>query len=301
MARVSPGVVLVHKPIGVTSFSLVEALARELEAVPGKAHKLSHGGALDPFAEGLMLLLVGAATKLFERFHEAPKTYEATVRWGLETDTGDPGGRIAAQGDASTLTAERLTTALEAFVGWHAQVPPPTSNKRVDGERAYRLAHRGEVVELPAVQVYLHAARWLEHELPLRSRLRLVVRGGFYVRSLVRELGRVVGARAHLEALERVSIGPWTSPTSGERVMVSGADVLPWYGRVALDDETWGRVKTKAPVSVRARVQPAAWPFPSGFPRPTPRVLGLHQGRVVALLEPRAEGFVPAQVLLPPL
>ncbi|MCU0701198.1 MAG: tRNA pseudouridine(55) synthase TruB [Myxococcaceae bacterium] len=301
MARVSPGVVLVHKPVGVTSFSLVQELARELDAVPGKAHKLSHGGALDPFAEGVVLLLVGAATKLFEGFHEAPKTYEATVRWGVETDTGDPVGRVSAQGDARALTAGALDVALKGFEGWRAQVPPPTSNKWVDGERAYRRAHRGEAVELPPAQVYLHAARWLEHELPLRSRLRLEVRGGFYVRSLVRDLGRAVGARAHLETLKRVAIGPWETPASGERVVVSGPEVLPWYGRVALDDETWGRVKARASVTVRARVQPPVWRFPPGFPEPTPRVLGLHQGRVVALLEPRAEGLVPSQVLLPPL
>jgi tRNA pseudouridine55 synthase len=302
MARVTPGVVLVHKPVGATSFSLVQDLQREASAVPGKPLRMCHGGALDPFAEGLVLLLVGPATKLFEWFHEAPKTYEATVRWGVETDTGDRGGRIVAQGDARALTEAALDEALVPFVGWHAQVPPATSNKWVDGERAYRRAHRGEAVELPPARVYLHEARWLAHALPMRSRVRLVVRGGFYVRSFVRDLGQRVGARAHLEALERVSIGPWATPRPDERPSMQGADVLPWLARVDLTDDEWSQVKARArSVNVRARPQRGPWAFPPRFPPPTPLVVARHRGRVVALLEPQATGFVPRQVLLPPL
>ena len=128
----------VHKPPGVSSTSLVDDFR--------KTHggnftlKVSHGGVLDPFAEGLVLLLVGAANRLFEALHEVPKTYVAQVRWGLETDTGDAGGREVRKGDASKLSADRLDAALVPFRGWTAQVPPATSNKRVGGERAYEKA-----------------------------------------------------------------------------------------------------------------------------------------------------------------
>ncbi|MCA2979557.1 MAG: tRNA pseudouridine(55) synthase TruB [Myxococcaceae bacterium] len=302
MSRVSPGLLLVHKPVGVTSASLVEALRGELAATPGKLHKVCHGGALDPFAEGLLLLLLGPATKLFERLHEVPKAYEATVRWGVETDTVDLNGRPTAEGDARALTPALLEAALEGFRGWQAQVPPATSNKRVGGERAYVKAHRGEAFELPPSNVYLHEARWLAHELPTRSRLEVVVRGGFYVRSLARDLGRAVGARAHLEALRRVRIGPWPAPAPGQRVHIEGAGVVPWLERVELSDDEWGRVKAgAASVDVRARPRRADWALPAGFPAPAPWLVGLHQRRVVALFERASEGLAPVQVLWPPL
>src|SRR5690348_5505864 len=132
----TPGIVLMHKPVGPTSFSLVRAAMEEVK-VEGRRLKLCHGGTLDPFASGLLLMLVGPATRLFEHLHAVPKVYDATVRWGTETDNGDPLGRVVAERDASGLTADRLDEALSAFVGWHDQVPPATSNKRVDGERAY--------------------------------------------------------------------------------------------------------------------------------------------------------------------
>src|SRR3990167_4447319 len=159
----------VHKPPGVSSASLVEDFRRVHAG--NFTLKVSHGGVLDPFAEGLVLLLVGAANRLFEALHEAPKTYVAQVSWGLETDTGDAGGREVRRGEAGALSAEQLEAALIPFQGWTAQVPPATSNKRIGGERAYEKAHRGEEVVLPAQQVYLHSARWRSHALPQRSTL----------------------------------------------------------------------------------------------------------------------------------
>ena len=129
----------VHKPPGVSSTSLVDDFR--------KTHggnftlKVSHGGVLDPFAEGLVLLLVGAANRLFEALHEVPKTYVAQVRWGLETDTGDAGGREVRKGDASKLSADRLDAALVPFRGWTAQVPP--------AQRGVPFAAVHEVVQLP--------------------------------------------------------------------------------------------------------------------------------------------------------
>jgi tRNA pseudouridine55 synthase len=302
MDRPTPGLVFVHKPVGATSFSQVQALQAELAAVPGKAWKVCHGGTLDPFAEGLLPLLVGPATKLFERLHEVPKTYEATVRWGVETDTGDAGGRVVSQRDAAQLTPEVIEGALLGFIGWRAQTPPATSNKRVDGERAWQRAHRGESVELPPSNVYLHEARFLSHDLPERSRLHVVVRGGFYVRSLAQDLGRALGVGAHLEALVRVAIGPWRAPGAGARVSVHGADVLPWLERLELADDEWGQVKAQdGTVSVRGRPRPAVWRVPAGFPTPPPLLLGIHQRRVVALLERREGGVGVHTLLLPPL
>ena len=195
----NPGIYLVHKPVGQTSFSLVRSLMEEVRAAGIRRDRLPvcHGGALDPFAEGLLLLLAGEATRLMDLLHAVPKTYVAEIAWGVETDNGDPLGRVVARADAGSLTPERLQQALAAFIGWQDQVPPRTSNKRVAGERAYRKAHRGESFELPPSRVYLHEARWLGHHLPASSTLELVTGGGYYVRSLARDLGRATGALAH--------------------------------------------------------------------------------------------------------
>src|SRR5256714_7108567 len=107
----SPGIHLVHKPVGPSSFSVLRGLMQ-----PGV--KMCHGGTLDPFASGLLLVLVGQATKLFDHLHDVPKVYEAIVRWGVETDNGDPHGRVISEGDASHVTGGQLEAALATFVGW---------------------------------------------------------------------------------------------------------------------------------------------------------------------------------------
>lgn len=280
MKRPPSALWLVRKPPGVTSASLVDDFRR---AHAGNfTLKVSHGGVLDPFAEGLVLLLVGAANRLFEALHEVPKTYVAEVCWGLETETGDAGGRPTAlrSSGEEQLTPALLDTALLPFRGWSAQTPPATSNKRVDGERAYLKAHRGEAVVLPAQQVYLHSARWLSHELPERSTLEVVVRGGFYVRSLAIDLGRALKVGAHLASLRRSAIGPYDDVL--EAVQLTGRDVLPWLPFVELSDAQWGELKRE--VTPQVPSAPGSWPLPEGFPVPQAGVRALHQGRLVALI-----------------
>jgi tRNA pseudouridine55 synthase len=270
----------VHKPAGVTSASLVEDFRR---AHAGNfTLKVSHGGVLDPFAEGLVILLVGAANRLFEALHEAPKTYVAGVRFGVETDTGDAGGRVLRVGDPSAVTPGRVEEALRAFRGWTDQVPPATSNKRVGGERAYARAHRGEQVVLPAQRVFLQEAAFDPLSASAgRGRLRLVVRGGFYVRSLVTDLGRALGCGAHVETLERTAIGRSVDPRPGP-VEVTGRDALPWLPSMELSDAQWGALKQGALPA--GPVTPPAWPLPAGFPPATAGVRAFHRGRLVALL-----------------
>lgn len=298
VSRPLPGVVLATKRVGETSFSLVEALQRSLAAEPGKKHPLCHAGALDPFAEGLLPVLVGSATRLFERVHELPKTYEATVRWGVETDTCDPMGREVTRGDPNGLSPTALEEALAAFVGWRAQVPPMTSNKRVDGERAWQRAQRGETFELPASDVFLFEAKFTEHDLPTRSVLRVVTRGGFYVRSLARDLGRAVGCGAHLETLRRTAIGPWTSAMAPTQL--TGQAAVSWFPWVDLGDDEWGRLQAEQSTPTRRPPRAPTFVWPRGFPDPTPLVVAVHQRRVVALLEGSQASFRRHTSLLPP-
>jgi tRNA pseudouridine55 synthase len=285
----TPAIYLTHKPVGPTSFSLVQACIAEAAHAkagrPGRA-RVCHGGTLDPFAHGLLLILVGPATRLFDHLHAIPKVYEATVRWGIETDNGDPLGNPTFTGDPTALTPAQLDEALASFVGWHDQVPPATSAKRIDGERAYVRAHRGETVVMPPTRVYLHEARWLAHDLPLHSRLRIVVRGGYYLRALARDLGRARGCGAHLTDLHRTAIGPWQDPGPGQRIAVHGRDLLPWAPSRELSDQELGDLRKGSTIPL-GDVHPPQWTPLAGFPEPNPPIRAFHLGRLLFLLTPR--------------
>ena len=272
----TPGIHLLHKPAGVTSFSLVRAAMQP-------QLKVCHGGALDPFASGLLLLLVGEATKLFDHLHDVPKVYEATIRWGVETDNADPLGRVTSEGDTSTLTPEQIETAMRSFIGWRDQIPPTTSNKRVAGERAYVKAHRGERFELPPTRVYLHEATWLDHSLPRTSRVRLITRGGYYIRSLARDLGRALGCGAHLAELRRSAIGPWEDPGPDRTTEVRGRDLLPWLESRELTDQEVGELRGGRPIQ-RGHVAAANWAPPRDFPPPAALIRAFHRDRLAFLL-----------------
>ncbi len=295
-SEVLPGLYLVRKPAGPAAFSVVQHTNDLLASRPGRNWPTCHGGALDPFAEGLMLVLVGPATKLFPFLHAAPKTYVATVKWGVETDNGDLLGKPIAEGDATMLTPDQLDAALVPFLGSTLQVPPLHSNKRVNGERAWAKAQRGEKFELPGSRVYLHSARWLSHALPSHSVLELVCRGGYYVRSLARDLGQALGCRAHLTALDRTAIGPWSCPPLGQRVHISREGLLPWLPARALGDDDMGELKKISPLPP-VRLPPAPWPFPPGFPEAPPQVRAMHLGKLVAILEETNGAWLPTVML----
>src|SRR4051812_42683791 len=279
------GLHLLHKPVGPTSFSVLQAC---MDGTPPKGKKrpprMCHGGTLDPFASGLLLILVEPATKLFDYLHSIPKVYEATVRWGTETDNGDLLGRPVSTGDASGVSPSQLEEALATFIGWRDQIPPATSAKRIGGERAYLKAHRGEAVDLPASSVYLHEAVWLDHDLPMQSTMRLTVRGGYYVRALARDLGRLVGCGAHLTRLHRVSIGPWIDPGPDRSVELRGPDILPWAAKRILSDQEVGELRQNRRIPEH-KILPADWPLPPGFPDPKAPIRGFHMNRLAFLLE----------------
>jgi len=281
----APGIHVVHKPVGPTSFSFLQScIASSAGAEVQKRPKTCHGGTLDPFASGVLLILVEPATKLFEYLHPIPKVYEATVRWGAETDNGDLLGRTVSTGDASGLSRAQLEEALATFIGWHDQIPPATSAKRIGGERAYLKAHRGEAVDLPASNVYLHEAVWIDHALPVQSTMRLTVRGGYYVRALARDLCRLVGCGAHLTRLHRVSIGPWIDPGPDRRVELRGHAILPWTTNRILSDQEVGELRQNRLIP-QHKLLPADWPLPQGFPDPQAPIRGFHMNRLAFLLE----------------
>jgi tRNA pseudouridine55 synthase len=194
------GIIVVDKPAGPTSHDMVSRVRRALGV-----RRVGHAGTLDPFASGLLIVLVGRATRLARYFVELPKTYEVVARLGATSSTGDPEGEILETG----VLPERLELPLGAV----RQRPPAYSAVKVAGERSYARARRGEVVELAEREVMVHEASvlWREQD---RVGLRIVCSSGTYVRSLVADLGD-----AYCLSLRRLAVGPFilADAWSGER------------------------------------------------------------------------------------
>jgi tRNA pseudouridine55 synthase len=286
---VESGIHLVHKAVGQSSFDVIRGFKRRAFEAGQKKLALGHGGTLDPFADGLLLVLAGQATRLMELLHPLPKTYVAEVAWGVETDTCDLHGKPVAESDLRPSQAA-LDSALAPFLGWTDQVPPATSAKKIDGEAAYKKAHRGEDVVMKPCRVFLLSARWIAHDLPRRSTLELTCRGGFYVRSLARDLGRALGCGAHLTALRRTAIGPWVDPGEGRERLLTGAELLPWCPSRLLSDEEADHLGHGRSIPA-GEALPATWALPEGFPDPGAPLRALHDGRLVALLKPAEAGL----------
>lgn len=287
---IESGIHLVHKTVGQSSFDVIRGFKRRAFEAGQKKLALGHGGTLDPFADGLLLVLAGQATRLMELMHPLPKTYVAEVAWGLETDTCDLQGKPVSEAAAGHLVPKTLDAALAPFLGWTEQIPPATSAKKIDGEAAYKKAHRGEDVVMKPCRVFLLSACWIAHDLPRRSTLEITCRGGFYVRSLARNLGRALGCGAHLTALRRTAIGPWSDPGEGRERLLVGADLLPWCPSRILTDEEAGHL-SHGRLIPQGKSLPATWAMPEGFPDPGAPLRALHGDRLVALLKPTEDGL----------
>ena len=197
------GILLIDKPEGLTSHDVVARVRRQLRPT---VQKVGHAGTLDPFATGLLVVLVGRATKLARFFVDLPKEYECTVQFGVRSDTGDLTGVLGETG--VTTTREAVDAVLAGFLGTVMQQVPMTSAVKVDGERLYKKAHRGEVVETPVKEVEISAIEILDFDEELQTmRCRIACSKGTYVRQLAIDIGEAVGAGGHLERLARTATG----------------------------------------------------------------------------------------------
>jgi tRNA pseudouridine55 synthase len=195
---------LVDKPSGPTSFDIVETVR---DGTGEK--KVGHAGTLDPMATGLLIVLVSrSATRLQAAFMHLPKRYEGTMRLGERTASHDAETPVEERTDASGVTRDAIAAAREQFTGLINQVPPMYSAVKVDGERLYEKARRGEEVERPPRQVRVHEFDLLDWT-PPDLRFSVACSKGTYVRSLARDLGDELGVGAHLTALRRVEIGAY--------------------------------------------------------------------------------------------
>lgn len=189
------------KPSGPSSFAMV-ALLRRLSGV----RKVGHAGTLDPFASGLLLLLTGPATRRQDAWMGMDKRYHVTVRLGRTSDSHDRTGRPGPVHAGPLPDREALEAALPAFIGEGEQIPPMFSAIHVGGKRLYQLAREGKTVERAPRPVVVHSLGLAGWDPPL-AELELHCGKGYYVRSLVRDLGRVLGCGAWVEELRRTAIG----------------------------------------------------------------------------------------------
>ena len=196
------GALLVDKPEGPTSHDVVNWARRSLGL-----RRIGHTGTLDPFASGLLVLLVGPVTRLAEYLFVLPKRYEARARLGIRTDTHDAEGKtVSVQDFGAELTQDQVETELATFAGCGQQVPPQFSAKKVGGERMYKRARRGDTVQLPRVDVEIFEIRLTDFS-PPEIGFTMACSSGTYVRAVARDLGDKLGVGAHLTALRRTAVG----------------------------------------------------------------------------------------------
>jgi len=211
---VMDGVLIIDKPAGITSHDVVARVRRIINE-----RRVGHTGTLDPFATGVLVVLVGRATRLAQFLTGAEKEYEATVRLGYATDTGDLTGQRIEDGSDSNVRQydeSKIEAALAGLRGEIEQVPPMYSAKKIQGRKLYELARRGEEVERKVSRVTIHELETMLTDNALIAknpdgtadlRLRVVCSAGTYVRYLAEVLGQRLGTHAHLSALRRTRAG----------------------------------------------------------------------------------------------
>jgi tRNA pseudouridine55 synthase len=246
------GVLLLDKPLGLTSNAALQR-ARWLL----RAEKAGHTGTLDPLATGVLPLCFGAATKFSQLQLDADKTYEATVRLGVRTATGDAEGEVIEERPVPAITADRLAQVAAQFTGALRQVPPMHSALKKDGKALYEYARAGQEVEREARDVVVHELRLApdpERNPPDAIRLVAKVSKGTYIRTLGEEIGEALGCGGHLTALRRIATGQFDISqcvtldalegiTEAERLacLKPVGSLLPEYEHIELDTENAGR------------------------------------------------------------
>ena len=224
-------IILIDKPAGISSFGVVAKIRGKLKAEFGHKIKVGHTGTLDPFATGLLILLSGKMTKKSNEFLKLDKVYEATLKLGFTSTTGDPEGEItkydsiwAGDGAGWSPSARRLSpstmgeaattepaqsiivSTLNSFIGKIRQTPPKFSAIKINGQRAYKLAREGNDFEIPSREIEIYSIEILKYNYPELT-IRVHCSSGTYIRTLAEDIGKTLKTGAYLTALRRIKIG----------------------------------------------------------------------------------------------
>jgi len=281
MGPATDGILLIDKCMGETSHGVVKKTRFAFQGA--NRVKVGHAGTLDPFATGLLIVLVGQGTKLSQFIMPGEKVYSATLELGVETDTLDLTGRVVDTADVPDMSLEHVREKAKQFVGKLHQVPPAYSAVRYQGKRAYQLARKGQAVELKAREITVHSLQILSMALP-EITVRIRCSSGTYVRRLASDLGKALGTCGHLRSLRRIRSGPFDvgealssaeiggqvhGPSLSERI-IPMRDAIPHMGEII--------VSAKTAEKVRQGCRPAWEELMSGWDAETDVSPDLHDG-----------------------
>jgi tRNA pseudouridine55 synthase len=254
-----PGLLIIDKPTGPTSHDIVNLVRRGTGI-----RKVGHTGTLDPYASGVLLILLGSVTRLAEYLLEVDKEYLATVRFGSATSTFDAAGRVTAT-RPFTFREESLSAKMATFVGERLQVPPVYSAIKVGGRKAYDMARRGEEVELSPRKVHIYELSLIRWESP-NAVIRVRCSRGTYIRSIANDIGEAMGTHAHLVSLRRIRLGPFSVERATtldelkrrflegtwEKAAMPSSAVLEGWQTVALSAEDAMKVRNGIAIAAQA-------------------------------------------------
>jgi tRNA pseudouridine55 synthase len=246
------GILVVNKDRGWTSHDVVAKVRR----VAG-LKRVGHAGTLDPMAEGVLPVLLGRATRLAELLQAGRKTYLATVSLGAATETDDAEGRVTEQMDVPPLSADAVSQVLQRFLGEQMQLPPRYSALKVNGERAYAVARRGDDVALAARSICVYDLQ-LRAFSPTQLELEVACSKGTYVRALARDIAAALGTVGHLSGLQRTQVGPFTlgdahrmeelTADGLDQALLSPSRAVPDAPCIRVDDEQATRLRNGQPL-----------------------------------------------------
>lgn len=216
ISKAEDGVLRVDKPASWTSFDVVAKIRSQIRAeyrergeTPTKRQlRVGHTGTLDPFATGLLIILLGDATKRSDEFLKLDKVYEATIQLGHVSSTGDPEGELTSVSDREP-SLEEIKQTLATFQGKITQTPPAYSAIKINGQRAYKLARQGKEVEIPSRQVEIYELELLSYDYP-QLKIRTHVSSGTYIRTLAMDIGERLGTGAYCQELRRTAVGSYS-------------------------------------------------------------------------------------------
>ncbi len=221
------GLLIINKPAGPTSHDIVDKI-RKITGIK----KVGHSGTLDPFAEGILIILIGKTTKSQSRFMALPKTYTATIKLGEISDTYDITGQIKSSSFAKAPEGEQILKILKTFIGEIRQTPPVYSAIKINGEKAYKLARKGIKPKMTPRKVKIYKIKTLNYKWPY-LKIEVKCGKGTYIRSLAHDIGKKLGCGAYLENLIRTKIGKFDIKKS---IKLENLDYKNWTKKLISDN-----------------------------------------------------------------
>ncbi len=204
-------IIFIDKPANISSFGVVSIVHAYLRDQFNHKIKVGHTGTLDPFATGLLILLTGKMTKKSNDFLKLDKTYEATLKLGYTSSTGDPEGQIQCLTKANPpkFSKQDISSTLHKFIGKISQTPPKFSAIKINGQRAYKLARKGQDFDIPSREIEIYSIKILKYDYP-ELKIRVHCSSGTYIRTLAEDIGKELNTGAYLTTLRRTQIANYS-------------------------------------------------------------------------------------------